>query len=188
MVNEKKMVSQVIAGDMAAFALLVRQYERLVFHIVGRLVENREDAKDVCQEVFISVYKGLPGFAFQSKLSSWIGRIAWRTAVSYLRKYKKSRMSAWPSGDACNDYEQVAYETPHDTTTKKELFSCIHRLIKQLPDRYKTVVTLYHFNEYSYHEIAAATGLPDGTVKGNLFRARKLLREKLEVHLGKELV
>src|SRR4051812_12603985 len=99
MFNEKKIVSRVIAGDMAAFAQLVRQYEGLVRHIAGRLANNREDAKDICQEVFISVYKGLPGFAFQSKLSSWIGRIAWHTTVSYLRKYKKTRLYAWSAGD-----------------------------------------------------------------------------------------
>lgn len=177
MIQERKMVSRVIAGDLDAFARLIRQYEALVFHIAGRMADSTEDRKDICQEVFINVYKGLPGFAFQSKLSSWIGRIALHTAISYLRKHRKSHVGVWPEDEA---FDYAGDDTPHDRMARKEISAHLHRLIRQLPEHYKTVLTLYHLNEFSYLEIEAATGMPGGTIKSYLFRARKLLREKLE--------
>jgi len=178
MIHERKLVSRVIAGDPDAFTQLIKQYEGLVFHIVRRMADCPEDIKDICQEVFINVYKGLPGFTFQAKLSSWIGRVALHTAVSYHRKYKKRNVSAWPEDEA---FDHAGGDTPHDAVTRKEVAVHLRRLIRQLPEHYKTVLTLYHLNEFSYLEIAAATGMPGGTVKGYLFRARKLLKEKLEV-------
>ncbi len=82
MLNEQELVATICRGDLHAFGILVRQYEKLVFNIVSRTIYNPADTKDVCQETFIRVYKGLPGFAFQSKLSTWIARIAHRTALN----------------------------------------------------------------------------------------------------------
>lgn len=184
MFNENKIVAQIINGDAAAFARLVKQYHALVFHTVYRITGNREDTEDICQEVFISVFRNLSTFAFQCKLSSWIIRIAHNASISHLRKYKKDGRNDWYKDDA---QEYATGETPQDTVDRKQLSGHIHRMIKQMPHPYKTVLTMYHLNECSYLEIASATGMPGGTVKGNLFRARKLLREKLELHLGKEL-
>jgi RNA polymerase sigma factor (sigma-70 family) len=86
MFEEKEVVSRIIAGDLKAFKSLVGQYEALVFHVVYRLIENTEDAEDVCQETFLRVYKGIHQFAFQSKLSTWIASIAYNTTVNYLKK------------------------------------------------------------------------------------------------------
>jgi RNA polymerase sigma-70 factor (ECF subfamily) len=185
MFNEKRIVDRVIAGDQNAFSWLIQQYHALVFHTAYRVVASREDAEDICQEVFINVYKGLPGFGFRCKLSSWITRIASNAAISYLHKYKKCRAGEWPKDD---EQEYGVDETPHDAMVKKQASGHLHGLIKQLPQTYKTVLTLYHLDEYSYLEIEAATGMPGGTVKGNLFRARKLLREKLEVQMGEEVI
>ena len=185
MLNEKTIVAQIINGDAAAFAQLVKQYHALAFHTVYRITGNREDTEDICQEVFISVFRGLPGFTFQCRLSSWIIRIAHNASISHLRKYKRDDGNKWYKDDAQDYYTG---ETPHDAVNRKQVSSHLHRIIKQMPHPYKTVLTMYHLNEYSYLEIEAATGMPGGTVKGNLFRARKLLKEKLEMQLGKELI
>jgi RNA polymerase sigma factor (sigma-70 family) len=185
MFNEKEVISRIISGETTAFTLLVRQYEHLVFHVINRLIDTKEDTEDVCQEVFISVYRGLPGFGFQSRLSTWIARIAYHTAINYLRKHKKAGTTTSPE---YMEQHHFTLETPHDATAKKDVSAYIHQLIEQLPEQYKTVLTLYHLNEFSYLEIEEITGMPEGTVKSYLFRARKLLKEKLEVHLKNELV
>ena len=89
MFNEKEVVTRILKGDMRAFEALVKQYERLVYFVVNRLVREPEDVEDICQEVFIKIHKSLFRFGFQSKLSTWIAQIAYYTGINYLKKYKK---------------------------------------------------------------------------------------------------
>lgn len=185
MVNEKEAVHSILKGNIKAFELLVKQHERLVFYVVKRLVIDQEDVADICQEVFIKVHKSLVRFEFQSKLSTWIARIAYLTAINYLRKYKKERLNAYP-----DDIENYHFTTdnPESALTKKDNAIYINRLIEQLPLTYRTIITLYHLNEFSCSEIAEITGIPEGTIKSYLFRARKLLKEKIQADLKNEKI
>lgn len=184
MFNEKEVVTRILNGDMRAFELLVKQYEKLVFYVIHRLVKEQQAAEDICQEVFIKVYNSLMRFNFQSKLSTWIARIAYLTSINYLRKYNREKASEYPD-DIENYHFTVA--TPEQLLTKKDTVNYVEQLILQLPEKYRTVLTLYHLNEFSGPEIEEITGMPEGTVKSYLFRARKLLKEKLEVYLKNEL-
>ncbi|HEX3385006.1 MAG TPA: sigma-70 family RNA polymerase sigma factor, partial [Mucilaginibacter sp.] len=184
MFSEKEVVTRVLKGDMRAFELLVKQYEKLVFYVIHRLVKDQHAAEDICQEVFIKVHKSLVRFNFQSKLSTWIAKIAYLTAINYVRKYNREKASEYP-----DDLENHHFttDTPEQLLTKKDTANYVEQLIMQLPERYRTVLTLYHLNEFSGPEIEEITGMPEGTVKNYLFRARKLLKEKLEVYLKYEL-
>jgi RNA polymerase sigma factor (sigma-70 family) len=184
MFNEKEVVTRILSGDMRAFELLVKQYERLVFYVIHRLVKEQDSAEDICQEVFIKVYKSLVRFSFQSKLSTWIARIAYLTAINHLRKYNRERTADMP--DDIENYH-FTVETPEQLLTKKDTANYVEQLILQLPEKYRTVLTLYHLNEFSCAEIEEITGMPEGTIKSYLFRARKLLKEKLAVYLQNEL-
>jgi RNA polymerase sigma factor (sigma-70 family) len=181
MLTEQEMVSRVLNGDMNAFKVLVKQYERLVTHMVNRLVQNKEDTEDLCQEVFLKVYKYLPGFRFQSKLSTWIAQVAYGTAVNHLKKVSGKRNLT----DDITEFENYhkTSDDPESILTKKNTNTFIHQQIELLPVHYRTVLTLYHLNEFSYLEIEEITGMPEGTVKNYLFRARKLLKEKLELYI-----
>lgn len=183
MFDEKELVAKIINGDLRAFELLVKQYQKLVFHVVNRLINNQEDAEDVCQEVFILVHKTIGKFRFESKLSTWIARIAYVTAINYLRKYRKNNMS-----DSQIEQFHFTEENPQNLLSKKEESNYVNMLIDQMPEQYKTVLTLYHLNGFSYQEIEEITQMPEGTIKSYLFRARKLLKEKLSVYLKKELL
>ena len=183
MFDEKELVAKVINGDLRAFELLVKQYQKLVFHVVNRLIDNQEDAEDICQEVFILVHKTIGKFRFESKLSTWIARIAYVTAINYLRKYRKNKTT-----DSQIDHFHFTDENPQNLLSKKEESNYVNMLINQMPEQYKTVLTLYHLNEFSYQEIEEITQMPEGTIKSYLFRARKLLKEKLSVYLKKELL
>jgi RNA polymerase sigma factor (sigma-70 family) len=185
MFNERQIVSRILEGDIRAFELLVKQYERLVFYVVNRLITEKEDKEDVCQEVFIKVHKSLPRFEFQSKLSTWIARIAYLTAINHLKKYKKDKHEHYP--DNVENYH-FTNDDPETMLTKKELTAYLDQLIVQLPEQYKTVLTLYHLNEFTCPEIEEITGMPEGTVKSYLFRARKLLKEKIQAYLKNDLI
>ena len=185
MFNEKEVVTKILNGDMGAFESLVLQYERLVYVVVNRLVPEQEDVEDICQEVFIKVHKSLFRFRFQSKLSTWIARIAYFTSINYLKKHKKELQIDYPE-----DLENYHFtnDTPELLLAQKDVARYIEQLVLQLPAKYRTVITLYHLHSFSYEEIGEVTGMPLGTIKNYLFRARKLLKEKIEIYLKDELI
>lgn len=185
MFNEVEIVNQAVNGNVKAFELIVKQYEKLVFSILNRLLRNIEDVKDVSQDIFIKVHKNLKTFQFQSKLSTWIARIAYLTALNHIKKNSKYNTSNY-SDDL--DSFHFTIDTPESIAASKDISNYIGRLIEQMPLQYRTVLTLYHINEFSYQEIEQVTGMPEGTVKGYLFRARKLLKGKIELLIKKKQI
>ncbi len=177
MFDEKEVVSSILKGNFRAFERLVKQYEKLVFFVVNRLVQHLQDKEDICQDVFIKVHHSLPRFQFQSKLSTWIARIAYLTAVDHVKRNKAALQSDYPENI---DHYHFSDETPESTFVQKDTAAYVNLLIAQMPLQYRTVLTLYHLNEFSCAEIEQITGIPEGTVKSHLFRARKILKEKIE--------
>ncbi|WP_431199465.1 RNA polymerase sigma factor [Mucilaginibacter sp. P19] len=96
MFNEHEVVSRILNKDLRAFELLVKQYEKLVFFVINRLVQDQQNKEDICQEVFIKIHQNLHRFEFQSKLSTWIARIAYLTAVNYFKKNKNNPPAEYP--------------------------------------------------------------------------------------------
>ncbi len=187
MIDERVLVNDIISGNREAFKLLIQQYERLVAHMVYRVIPNQEDREELCQDVFIKVFRKLPSFKFDAKLSTWIATIAYRESLNHLKK--KKQISALDSG--VNSLEQaeanwIDYETPEQLMNKSDTKTIVHQFIDQLPSQYKTVLTLFHLEEMTYPEIVEITGMPEGTVKNYLFRGRKLLKDKLKPYLIKE--
>ena len=186
MLHEEQLVAKILQGDTKAFEILVKQYEKLVFHVTGRLIKRDEDVTDVCQEVFIKVFKGLSKFGFQSKLSTWIARIAYLTSVNHLRKYKIENKNRIVDEALEIDNFYFSEETPERLLIRKDATAYVQHLMAQLPLAYRSVLTLYHLEEFTYHEIQTITGMPEGTIKNYLFRGRNLLKNKLTVYLQNE--
>ncbi len=179
--DENQLIEQILGGNTHAFRFLVKKYERLVFHIAGRMLDQQADLEDVCQDVFIKVYKKLPEFRREAKLSTWIGTIAYREAIDFLRK------KGIPSRDLqeINEIEAnglVELNNPENIQTKAERIAKVKELIADLPVIYRTVLSLYHIEELSYKEIEEITQLPAGTLKSYLHRARQLLKDRLLKH------
>ena len=183
MVDERELVRKVLFGETGAFERLVTQYEKLVLHVVDRIIRQPDNVADVCQEVFIKIYRNLRQFGFQAKLSTWIARIAYLTALNYLHKYRTEELRRIPA-DEETQLEQLSFheDTPEHQLIQKDTAHYIHGLIAQLPLNYRTVLTLFHLEEFSYFEIQQVTGMPEGTIKNYLFRARALLKKKLLDH------
>lgn len=184
MIDDRTLVKNVLAGDKQAFRLLISQHQRLVAHMIGRLVKKAEEREELCQDVFLRVYEKLGEFSFQSRLSSWIATIAYRYAINHLRK-EKMFFSDIPDEESFTR-QFIEEDNPERLTEEKDMDAFVLNLVDELPAQYKTVLTLYHVEGMSYPEMCEVTGMPEGTVKNYLFRARNLLKEKVKKYLGKE--
>lgn len=182
--EEKALVRNILEGDMQAFRLLIHRHQKLVAHMIGRLVKGAGEREELCQDVFLKVHEKLGEFSFQSKLSTWIATIAYRHAINYLRK-RRMLFSDLPDEESFSS-RFIEEENPETITEERDLDVFVLKLIDELPLQYKTVLTLYHVEEMSYPEICHVTGMPEGTVKNYLFRARNLLKEKVKKYIGKE--
>ncbi len=175
----KPLIDKIVSGDTRAFQALIKKYQRLVSHIVFRMVSSESDREDLCQGIFIKVYQNLSNVQSESKISTWIARIAYNTTINYLKKEKIP-----PFEDCSHDGQSIeGYQSnttpPDEFAEDSDLAQRLHNEIKRLPVQFRTIVTLYHLDEMSYAEIGEIMGLPEGTVKSYLFRARKLLKKRL---------
>jgi RNA polymerase sigma factor (sigma-70 family) len=186
MADDRTLVSRVLLGDESAFRTMIRQHERLVSHMVGRLIKGPQDREEICQDVFLKVYEKLPEFGFQSKLSTWIATIAYRHAINHLRK-KKMEYQEIPEGQGWAD-QFIDRQDPGEILESQDEDEYILKFVDQLPAQYRAVLTLYHLDGMNYDEIGKVMEMPEGTVKNYLFRARNLLKEKIVRYLDKERV
>ena len=175
----KTIINKILSGETDAFRFIIDDHRKLVMHIVFRMVNNPADREDLSQEVFVKVFQNLKRFKFQSKLSTWIGTIAYNHCVNYLEKMKVALYEdVRPEGETIDDFgEQEA--SPLKSAETRDIATRLQREIQRLPIHYRTILTLYHVDEMSYKEIGEITGLPEGTVKNYLFRARKIIGKQL---------
>jgi RNA polymerase sigma-70 factor (ECF subfamily) len=184
--EDRILVGEVLDGQSGAFEGLVNRYQRLVVHIVHRMILNQEEREDICQDVFVKVYRNLRRFRFEAKLSTWISRIAYNRCLNYLQKKREE-----PLADCLPEIESLD-TLPSDTAgpdeiaASRDISSRLRAEIEQLPVIYRTILTLYHLEEMSYSEIGEITDLPEGTVKSHLFRARKHLMQRLTSKYAEE--
>lgn len=179
MENERALIQQILNGDTEAFRSLVANYQRLVGHIVFRMVPQPADHEDLCQDVFLKVYQNLASFGYQSKLSTWIGRIAYTTCLNYLKKKRVPLFDDTTPEHASLEHQGGTDDPSDRTAVRTDLSQRLRQEVDGLPLKYRTILTLYHLDQLSYAEIGAIMDLPEGTVKSHLFRARKLLKERL---------
>jgi RNA polymerase sigma factor (sigma-70 family) len=177
--NDAELVQQIIAGNENAFRYLVANHQRLVLHIVGRVVKQQEDVEDICQEVFVKVFRKIKKFRGESRLSTWIATIAYNTSISHIRG-KARKQEELVDEEARLDLGKTDEWQVQGTVEKEEAKKILLQLIEKLPVQYRTVLTLFHLEEFSYKEVEEITGMPEGTIKSYLSRARKLLKDKLE--------
>ncbi|MEO9870820.1 RNA polymerase sigma factor [Ekhidna sp.] len=177
--DEKELARQVLSGSDSAMRLLISKYERLVVHMIARVVSDDMDREELCQDVFVKIFDKLSTFKFDSKLSTWIATIAFRAALNFAKKKKIVQVDIDQIAFAIDDQKSITEE--HDM----KLF--ILKLVDQLPVNYKTVLTLFYLEGFSYPEIVDVTGMPEGTVKNYIHRARLKLKKIVEEQAIKEV-
>lgn len=177
--QDEHLVRRIAKGDNEAFSEVIEQNKRLVSHIVFRMVRIEADREDLCQEVFIRALRNISSFQFRSRLSTWIARIAYNTCGNYL---EKKRLPLYDDISSENSNIEAARDDsllPDEVTEMRDISARLRSEIESLPPQFRTIITLYHLDDMSYREIEEVMGLPEGTVKSYLFRARKLLKERL---------
>src|SRR6187402_1328663 len=178
------------AGDQAAFEKLVRQYDRQIFRTAQHITQNREDAEDITQDVFLKAYRKLDQFQGNSKFSTWLTRIAVNESLMRLRKRKTSRTVSMDQdvqteeGSIPRDFADWS-PNPEQNFTQSELSEILKKTIAGLAPGFRTVFTLRDIENLSTEETADALGLSVPAVKSRLLRARLQLRERLSRYLKK---
>ena len=176
-----ELVQSAVAGGEASFEELVRRYQRPIAAYVYRMIGDYDAALDLTQEVFIKVYNSLNRYRSEFKFSTWIYKIAHNAAIDHLRRHAVREQAL--SGTVDGEPREVAIEsrrlTPEQESERKERRTEIESVVQLLQSSYRELIVLRHSHDLSYDEIAEVTGLPLGTVKNRLFRAREAMRDLL---------
>jgi len=187
MTEDRQLVAEVLAHRRGAFERLVKRHQGLVWTVAYRLVQHPEDARDLCQETFLLVYRKLSQYRGDSPLSGWIARIAYHLAARHQQR-KRLPMAVMPSDpdEAMDDplLKVMDAADVESTHIEQELQVLLGQAIERLPPMQGLLLSLYHLEEKSISEISSITGQPEGTIKNSLFRARQRLRGLLEPAMG----
>jgi len=193
---EAKLIERLVAHDERAFNDLVRTYERRVFGLVFRMLGQRAEAEDLTQEVFVQVFKAIGTFRGESKLSTWIYRIAvnlCKNRAKYLRVRHAGEQDQLddvadrlpPSQARHANVARV--DRPDEAVAGRQVEEIVRRAIAEVDENFRECLILCDVEELSYEEIAEITQLAAGTVKSRIFRGRAQLREIVERKLGEKI-
>ncbi|HOD66038.1 MAG TPA: sigma-70 family RNA polymerase sigma factor [candidate division Zixibacteria bacterium] len=182
--NDAQVIEQALAGNQQAYRILTERHRPSVFHIVYKIVRDRETANDLVQETFMKAFSSLASYRSEYRFSTWLYKIAANCAIDHLRKRRiqvlslEGQMDRDSSGRTI-EVPDYSYHPEHDLVRKEQRFN-IEEAIDSLPKKYREVIVYRHKEDKSYEEIADLLGIPIGTVKARIFRARELLKKKLK--------
>ncbi len=182
--HDKIIITNILNGNIQDFAIVIKNTEKLVTQIVCKMISDKDDQKDVVQDIYMKIYQNLASFQYKSKLSTWIANIAYNTTINYLQKKKISFIEIENTSE--NKFKSI--ENPELETIKTEAIDILNKEIEKLPLLYKTLITLYHLEELSNKEISEITNLPEGTIKNYLYRARKILKDNINNHYKNKML
>ncbi|MDF2520955.1 MAG: polymerase subunit sigma-24 [Clostridia bacterium] len=185
---EKLLIKKSKSGDVEAFEQLIFDYQKKAYNIALRIMGNQEDAKDMCQEAFIRIFKSIEGFKEQSSFSTWMYRIVTNVCLDEIRRKKKNDTVSLDNTFETQNGE-VHFETASDEDTPEEAFirtekrRIILKEINSLSEEYKTAIVLRDIQGFSYEEIANILCCSIGTVKSRINRGRNILKNRLKTAL-----
>jgi RNA polymerase sigma-70 factor, ECF subfamily len=178
--SDRELVATAATGLEGSFEELVKRYQRPISAYVYRMVGDYEAALDLTQEIFIKVYGSLARYRSEFKFSTWIYKIAHNSAVDHLRR-NSGRERSLVKGVEGDQYDvpiESGSLSPEQESERKERRSEIEYVVRSLPTVYRELIVLRHSQDLTYEEIVEVTGLPLGTVKNRLFRAREMMRSQ----------
>jgi RNA polymerase sigma-70 factor (ECF subfamily) len=179
--SDEDVLARVSAGDIAAFELIMRRYNRRLFRAVRAILKDDGEVEDVIQEAYVSAYAHLADFSGRAKFSTWLTRIAIHEAFGRLRK--RRRVEPW-DGTAGEDEMMTPIPSPEKHASDGELRALLERVVDTLPEAFRTVFVLRAVEQLSVAETSEVLGIPEDTVKTRLHRARGLLQSRIEAHVG----
>ncbi len=188
-VRERRLVRRLKQRDERAFREMVLIYQQQVYNIVFRMLNNQQEAEDLTQEVFVTVFKSIESFRGDSKLSTWLYRISVNHCKNRFKYLSRRAYNATRSLDDVQEREKSdiplhgEVSRPDQVLEGKRLEAAISREIAALEDDHRVLIVLRDIQGLTYDEIVTITSLPVGTVKSRLHRARMALKDRLEKFL-----
>jgi RNA polymerase sigma-70 factor, ECF subfamily len=188
--DEAALVAELQAGSEEAFAWLIARYHQPIYSLLARTVQNRADAADLTQEVFVKVFRGVSSFHGESSLRTWIYRIALREASNQRRWWMRHKQQEVPIEQEICESDSGApirlkeilvdpSESPFDTALHAENRARVEAALAQVPEPYRTTLILRDIEGFVYEEVAEMQGVNLGTVKSRLVRGRAFLKNLL---------
>lgn len=182
--SEEELVARAREGDAAAFELLVRAHLSSVWRVAWRILRQKEDAEDMAQEVFMTAYQALSGYRGECRLSTWLHRITVTRCLNHLRSRGERMRRASRPLEVATEQMFVPPEATHPATPlhaleQKEIGERLARCLDRLPPLWRSTLALRDGEELSYEEMADALGVPLGTIRSRLARARSALKDCL---------
>lgn len=182
--SDNELIINIIKGNSSMFEELVYRYDRKVLSLAMKYAQNEDDAKDIYQEVFIRVFRGLKNFKFKSEFSTWLFRITTNACITYkLKQNKRQLISINQENENGEQYDIPSdsnESSPQNYSEDLEVSDNIKEALEQLPPRQKMIFILKHYEGYKIREIAEMMDIGEGTVKKYLFEAVHRLRELLK--------
>lgn len=187
--EDYNLVMAALNGDQKAYADLLGRYRDAIYFMILKMINNKNDAEDITIEAFGKAFKNLSQYNSDYAFSTWLFRIASNNCIDYLRKNKLNTYSSINTTDeynkdASNSESSISIAAdgldPEENLIKNQKAVLMRTVVKKLKPRYRTLIELRYFKEYSYDEISKELELPLGTVKAQLFRARELLFNSLK--------
>jgi RNA polymerase sigma-70 factor, ECF subfamily len=176
--SDGELIERVRKGETRCFADLVSRYQDPVFGMAQRFVRGERDAEDIAQEAFLRAYRGLEGFKGDAKFSTWLYRITWNLCADWLRRNRTTGRRTLAIDDAA-DLADGRVDLEQGVLVEEEKRK-VREALDGLDDKYRGVLILLYYQKLSYDQIAAVLDVPMKTVETRLYRARKLLKEKLQ--------
>ena len=180
--RERRWVQKTLAGSEEAFAEIVKRYQRPVFSIVVRMVRDAGLAEDLTQETFIKAFRALRTYDPQRKLSSWLFTIAHNTTIDHLRRKSLQTVPLETDGEESDPLDRLPVDetvSPERAAMSRDLARAFEQELQAIRPEYAEILVLRFQEGLTYEEISEVTGLPMGTVKTHLFRARRQLASRL---------
>ncbi len=181
--TDEELVRDFLAGDASAFEELATRYQPAVMNMAYRLLGNRSDAADVCQEVFVLLLRKLGSFRGEAKFSTWLYRVSLNACHDYARKSRRNISLSESPGDDLPEMEQRladdGLDAPEASMERAEVQKAVREAVARLPYKFKEIIYLHDISGYNYKEVAEILDISLGTVKSRLNRARNRLALEL---------
>ena len=177
--DDTRLVKASQRGDQDAFALLVQRHQRRVFNLSLGMLQDYDDAGEVTQEAFLAAWQGLPSFRGEARFATWLYRIAYHCCLRQLeRRQRQKNLQAVIQAQQVLE-EMNREKLVEDILELRDRQAIVRGQMEHLPAKYRAVLILRHLQDMTYEEMSAILGMPIGTIKTHLFRARNLLKERL---------
>ncbi|KPL00602.1 MAG: RNA polymerase subunit sigma-24 [candidate division Zixibacteria bacterium SM23_73_3] len=182
--DDQLLIKKALAGNEDAYRLLLNRYRDAIYRMILKIVHNQEEAQDLVQETFMKAFGSLASYKCQYRFTTWLYKIAANNCIDFLRKRRLLSVSLdqplkTKDGEVRIELPDWSYNPEMDLATRQKSLS-INVAIDSLPQKYREVIVFRHKQDKSYEEIAQILGIPVGTVKARIFRARELLKKKLK--------